>query len=294
MIAISFIAGTFIAGIAGAGKNQGLAGGAIVLGYGVAAAFIGLILAYFLTKSLSYANLIKADIILGIGLVAMLLFLNHRYKEKQKDKQTIEHTNQIPTKPSPVLENEVKIESDYSIGLGFFKPNFIKNNKINIYGNPSPNNTPIDSIIFKTNEHGNRDIAYAPEWLKPHHLKLDYDILYFKILSISNKYIEVIGNTMDEKAIFISIEDGEVIRWNDFLLNVNSVEFINKNTNRIYENNTMSGKRIKTVYSFLKPISIQDDLMEVELIDDNYKAKGKGWIRWKDENQLLISYSLLS
>ena len=34
---------------------------------------------------------------------------------------------------------------------------------------------------------------------------------------------------MDEKAIFISKDDGEVIRWNDFLLNVNSVEFINKN-----------------------------------------------------------------
>ena len=76
IILASFLLGLFIAGWVDAGKGQGLAGGAIVLSYGVVGAIIGLLLSVFIVrlrmKSLkmisAVATLLLVCLIIAIGL----------------------------------------------------------------------------------------------------------------------------------------------------------------------------------------------------------------------------------
>ena len=51
---------------------------------------------------------------------------------------------------------------------------------------------------------------------------------------------------------------------------------------------------VNVEYSFIKPILVEEDWMYVKLVNENFVEQGKGWIRWKKDNILLITYSLLS
>ncbi|KAA3622445.1 MAG: hypothetical protein DWP94_08250, partial [Flavobacterium sp.] len=54
-----------------------------------------------------------------------------------------------------------------------------------------------------------------------------------------------------------------------------------------------SGK-INTPFSFMKPLRIKSEWMEVLLINDNFDKVGKGWIQWKKDDKLQVMYNLLS
>ena len=51
---------------------------------------------------------------------------------------------------------------------------------------------------------------------------------------------------------------------------------------------------VMTEFSFLVPIRVADQWAEVRLVDDDLRMLGKGWIRWRDDGKILVSYSLLS
>ena len=67
-----FMLGAFLAGKLGVAEGQGLAGGAIVLGYGLVAGIIGLILGVVLSRYLSAQWLVRLSIV--FGLIATVLF----------------------------------------------------------------------------------------------------------------------------------------------------------------------------------------------------------------------------
>lgn len=185
------------------------------------------------------------------------------------------------------------------LGLGFFKPNFTKNIVLYFYGNPNweksvQEHTPVDSVTFEKTEYGSFNISYAPPWLVPDHLKMDYDILYFRIQSISRDFIEITVNIMDQRRIYVNRFDGEILYWPEFLLNVNSVEFIDGNDQVIRIKPLDYSGEVNVKYAFMQPLIIKDDWMMVRLVNDDYKTVGKGWIQWRKEGYLLISYSLLS
>ena len=71
------------------------------------------------------------------------------------------------------------------------------------------------------------------------------------------------------------------------------VRFSDHQTNKIYRKDLLGNRQSK--YNYLpskKVYSIQ--WIKVELIDENYNSLGQGWIKWREEGKLLISYSLLS
>lgn len=70
-----FIIGLFYAGFIDAGKNQGLAGGAIVLGYGIMGAGIGLIASLFLVAYDRGRAVITTNKVLAILLAALIIAL---------------------------------------------------------------------------------------------------------------------------------------------------------------------------------------------------------------------------
>ena len=86
-----FFAGLFVAMMVDAGKDQMLAGGAIVLGYGVVGALVGIILAIFILinyrKKVSLIK--KLNILLTVLVLGLWIYFWMQYKirEVEKSKQ---------------------------------------------------------------------------------------------------------------------------------------------------------------------------------------------------------------
>mgnify|MGYP000173900014 CR=1 FL=1 len=293
-----FFLGLIYAGITEAGKGQMLAGGAIVFGYGVIGAFIGLCLALVLAYNLKRHWIIKINILLTLIIAASFAYFTIKYQKRQKEKEQQKIEQQKVKKPTAMLI-KTPLLAKADMGLGMFIPNFYENKTLYFYGNLTQGksvqeHSPLDSITFKQKEYGGFDIATAPPWLVPEHLKLDYDMLYFKVQSISHNFIEVTVNTTNNQTRFVDRYAGKLMYWPEFLLGVNSVEFPNPKNHNIYSRPFTEASTIKTQYSFMRPIKVKDEWMHVTLLDDSFKVKGHGWIRWKKDGEMLITYSLLS
>lgn len=98
-----FFVGLSHAGIVEAVKNQGLAGGAIVLGYGVFWAVIGLIIALVVSYKINGKAIFRLNIILAIISIGFYAFFHIKYVERQKTKAKENREIQYPkqqTKPA--------------------------------------------------------------------------------------------------------------------------------------------------------------------------------------------------
>lgn len=317
-----FFLGLVYAGITEAGKGQMLAGGAIVFGYGVIGAFIGLCLALVMAYSLKRHWIIKINVLLALIIAASFAYFSIKYQNRQKEREKQNIEQQKTKRPTAPVDNQTAkpiamikknpigfnpeasgltdlIETESDMGLGMFIPNFHESKTLYFYGNLTQGksvqeHTPIDSITFKQREYGGFDIATAPPWLVPDHLKLDYDMLYFKVQSVSHDFIEVTVNTLTNQTSFVDRYAGKLMYWPEFLLGINSVEFPNPENHNIYVRPFEEAGTINTPYSFMRPLKITDEWMYVALLDDGFKVKGHGWIRWKKDGKMLITYSLLS
>lgn len=81
-----FFIGISIAGIFDAGKNQGLAGGAIVLGYAVTGSVIGLILSLLVASKTSRKVIFRLNIILVLSILGFIAYYQIRYQNRQEAK----------------------------------------------------------------------------------------------------------------------------------------------------------------------------------------------------------------
>lgn len=304
-----FVIGVLFAKLIDAGKGAMLAAGAIVLGYGVLFAGIAFILSFVFTYRAKHRYIVIGNIIFTLFLLGSYGYFHLEYKKKQKE-QSEEQQEQIPTQPTAPAENgqllamntkmlQPSPTSDQNMGLGYFVPNFYENPTFYFYGQPNleksiMEHVATDSIVFKRLEQGGFDIEQAPPWLVPEHMKLDYDLLYFQLKSIGREFVELVVNNSTGRTAYVDKNSGKIMLWPEFLLIVQSVEFPQESNQNIKERPFEASGNSTTPYSFMRPILIQNDWMKVELWDDNYKKVGEGWVRWRENGQLLITYSLLS
>ncbi|MBK9257547.1 MAG: hypothetical protein IPM42_18965 [Saprospiraceae bacterium] len=302
-----FFIGMSYAGIVGAGKNQGLAGGAIVVVYGLISAVIGLIIALFISYKSDRNLIFRINIILSVFSVGFYVYYHIKNTERQKVKDPENQKTEAPKQQTtPVGEpvglvsyHDIQIHDNTTFGLGMFLPTLSDLKTLYFYNNPNFDKTimdqlPADSITFKRTENGEFDIATAPPYLVPEHLKLDYGILYFKAISITDEFIEIEVNKLNHQTAFVSKSNGDLKYWPEFLLIIHSVEFLNPATQNIYVKPLDHAGLVKQSYSFMQPLKINQNWMYVSLINDDYETVGKGWIKWNDNGNLMITYSLLS
>lgn len=299
----SFFLGMSYAGILEAGKNQGLAGGAIVLGYGVIAAVIGLIIALIVASKANRKIIFRLNIILAICIVGFYVYFHIQYVERQRERNLEDQIQEEPgNQTTPVIRTlsykELMVQETESIGLGMFSPFISETKPLHFYNNLNLNKTlmdhsPTDSVTFRRLEHGGFDIATAPPYLVPQHLKLDYDILYFKVISVTGEFVEIEVNSQSNKTGFVSKSSGKLHFWPEFLLHINSVEFIHPNS-QTYVKPLDHAATVSQSYSFMMPVMIRQNWMYVSLLNDDFNTVGDGWIKWIENGNLLISYSLLS
>ncbi len=295
VIIVFFFLGAFFAGITDAGKGQGLAGGAIVFWYGLNFAFFALILALIFaynsaTKFIARMNKILGILFLIVLIVFVYLFLSKKNANAGKSISGILIEN---------IDGNLKQDQDSIIGLGFFTPDFVNSTVIYFYGNPYLEKSvshlmPFDSLVFKRSEHDGFEISYAPAWFLPEKIKMDYDILLIKIQSLMRDYAEVLVNTSTAKTAYVRRDAGGIKLWPEFLLNVHSVEFLSDSEHPVFVKPLDHAGEVNYKYEIMHPLVIKDSWMQVELLDDDYKLIGKGWIRWRHGEKILIRYNLLS
>lgn len=201
--------------------------------------------------------------------------------------------------PSTQPNHSTEVTENVKLGLGFFTPDFYNQRVLYFYGMPNldkpvSEHVPVDSLQFQLSDGNQYKITYAPPWLVPEHMNMDYEILHFKILSINRDFVQININKTNNKFAYVDRHSGTISYWPDFLLKVHVVEFPNNEVQTIRERPLNYAGQVSIGFEFMKPIQIQKDWMEVELQDQNHQKVGEGWIRWRNQENLLIEYSLLS
>ena len=104
IVVIFFLAGMYLAKLVGAAKSQGLAGGAIVLFYGLVSAVIAFIVALVMVYQVRHGTIVKANWVFGIIFLLLVSLLAYRIKTLDKNEEPV---NDYPKKPtSPVPDNQ--------------------------------------------------------------------------------------------------------------------------------------------------------------------------------------------
>ena len=179
-------------------------------------------------------------------------------------------------------------------------PTLAVNKTLYFYPKPtaqqSPNQlNPIDSLAFKSGPHGT-DYAFAPSWLRPKILKLDYEQFYFLVKSQTTHFYEVEVNAQTNKKSWVAKKDLNFRNWTQFLKDMHSVE--PTSTKNVIRENADDNASIVLAFDrsihFLKVIASEGDWIQVEILDTQYKKIGTGWLKWRIDKELAVSYSLLS
>lgn len=185
------------------------------------------------------------------------------------------------------------------IGIGFFKPNFYENPTLYFYGDINLEkglieHMPMDSLVFTQNQYGEISTSYAPPWLYPEHLKLDYGVMYFKVLGIGHDFVKVIANKANAQVSYVDKNHGQFISWPEFLMSINSVEFKEGSSGKVFSKPFEHAGEIAIEYAFIQPLMVHEEWLYGKFVDEQLKEKGKGWIMWRKGNKLYINYSLFS
>lgn len=98
---VFFVLGAAFAGYSGVADDQGLAGGAIVFGYGVMIACGAFILSLFAASQLSRNRIIRINQILGVVLIILTIWVYWRISTNQARQQEDPPYNSRPKTTEP-------------------------------------------------------------------------------------------------------------------------------------------------------------------------------------------------
>lgn len=94
---VFFIVGMYFAGWIEAGKNQGLAGGAIVVGWGVLFAGIAFVASFFLTYHVRHSRIVAGNGVLFVVLLLGYGITHYRFMQRNE----LQEEKNRPFKESP-------------------------------------------------------------------------------------------------------------------------------------------------------------------------------------------------
>jgi hypothetical protein len=291
-----------------AGLYQVAVSEGIVLFYGIIAASLAFLVAIYIAFYLHRPKLIVINRALVFLLVIVIflvvyrssVFTDHAKNFNERPK-TLEETKKIELSHVNLFHAEkMKINllnNEEFLGIGFFKPNFYEYPTLYFYGNINlekgmSEHMPMDSLVFENNELNELSTSYAPPWLYPEHLRLDYGIIYFKVIGTGFDFLKVEANKLTGQVTYLDKNKGTFLSWPEFIMLNNSLMFNEKSEGSVYNKPFENAGKIPLQFEFIKPLLIQDDWIYAKLVDENLKENGKGWIRWKKGKELLITYVL--
>lgn len=282
-IAAGFLLGGLLASLS-IQHPSGLAGAGIAAFYALFGGFIGLVISIILLLKASVRAI--AITILLAGIIAFIsIFILIRNKKARKAQRKMAHVSFASFQ-----------DGNNEMGLGMAQPNFYQNEVVYFY---RPNlekavneHLPIDSLVFSRSELGH-ELTYAPSWFYPVHLKMDYEILFLKVISQTKDWVQVIVNEQTQMKAWLSKHDVKIVQWPDFILATSSVKPIDEYVTLKVKPLDHAGDLSKKG-SFYRAIEVRNEWLRVEILDEKFKKQGMGWLRWRKNGKLLITYDLLS
>jgi hypothetical protein len=307
-VIVSSLSGLFI-GVFSASftisKADGLAGSATVLLYGLIGLILAIIISLFLIRKIERKLITKITIILAILNLLPIGWIVYRYvtvtsQTLQEEPKKLTPTEIQSSLISLFINTALQNNNSAEIGLGMATPDFYNNKVFYFYSAPDFQKavneyTPTDSIVFEQTEHHNISISYAPPWFFPEHLKLDYEILYLKVLAINHDWLHVELNKETGYSAWLPRKNVTLKLWPEFLLSVFSIEKLDNERNPLRVKPLKHASKIMIEkYEILTPVIIKANWLLVNLIDKDFHIIGEGWIEWQRDGKFIISYSLLS
>jgi hypothetical protein len=294
-----FFIGITYAKITDAGEGQGLAAAAIFLGHGVIVAIGGLVTSLLIIRVYNRKVIARLNLILMTTLVIFIAYFTWSAYEREKARSSSQSNIRSEIQLTSNQKNNAAELFIAPSSLGLFKPKLRETGVLYFYkeinaGKSIDEHTPYDSMTIKIVDPGIVQITSAPPWLVPEHLKLDYDILYFTTVSYSSNFVEVVGNRFTGQTTYVSRFSGDIIFWEEFLMTVNSVSQNDPSENPVRIKPLDHASTASINGSILRPIRLNAEWIQVEVLDDNLKSVGKGWIRWRKNGEIIITYSPLS
>lgn len=301
-----FFMGGYISKLLGAAEGQGLASGAIVFMYGLVAGLVGIVAAVIVLRHASASLVTKLNVGLSLLALVLLFFINQRMRERQEEEQLRQENKETkPLVPVPSAVNymeqaQPKISGE-ALGLGSFSPDFYGRRVLYFYpfpekGKSLTDHQPYDSLVFAQTEMDHFEISHAPPYLVPMHLKLDYDMLHFRVKRMAKDHLEIVVNEKTGRSAIVDKFSGKLTFWPEFILSAHAVA-LKESFHQPFRVKPMahaSAITFEQPYSQLRPESVEGHWLEVTLLGDKLQEHGRAWIQWRDEQQLLIDYALLS
>ncbi len=191
------------------------------------------------------------------------------------------------------------------LGIGMAIPQMLGEQPLYFYGSPNPGAhpsamAPADSLTFRTGANS-IELGYGPPWLDGEAIRLDYDMVYFRAITVSDYWVEVIVNSMDPlprtfpRTMWVNRDAVELRLWPQFFLDIHSVEPIDFAANPLRsgpgEETADMGTNEGDIYHV---IAVQGSWMLVASADFRESGTPRGWIRWNDGERLLVRFNLLS
>lgn len=278
VLIVSFVIGVYIAGIFGAGEGQMMAAAAIVLDWGFLSAVVALIAAIFIVRIIQHKTLVRTNWGLFIILIILYGLIHYRFLERQKTKEA-NSTLSIKAPIHLVSSGEMNRPKQSTVmGIGFFQPNFYYQPKLNFYGGVNlekslDEHIPQDSLVFIQTELG-FSTSYAPPWLYPEHMKLDYGIIMFKVLGYGDDFLKVESNKQTKQFHYVDKTQGRFITWPEMLMSVNSIEPIDE-AQSIQIKPLKSSSQVLIDFDFLVPLIVEDEWAYVKLVDTSFNELGE-------------------
>lgn len=275
-------------------RESGLAGVALLFWCGVGGLIVFLILGVVLVRKTHIKIRTKLFwILLTIsGLLAgWLAFRFYQVNGKKKTILIVPKVNPKSKAWNVYFASYPQQENVQPIGLGVASVEFNKDNLLYFY--PSyTSEKPVDSITFSI-IHNQVNIQTAPPWLVPEYIKMDYETLLFRVTSEAKTMLEVIVNKQTGRRLWVKKDALNFNYWPKFLLNCSSLKPLNSAQNPI---------RIKpldhaSVVSHIpnepfRPITISQDWILVGIKVSEEQPQPLGWLRWKNQTEILITISI--
>ena len=185
------------------------------------------------------------------------------------------------------------------IGEGIVKPRITAGTTLYLHSGPLidyllHHASMKDSVTFKQGQYS-VEIGTAPPWFVPEIIKLDYDILQLRAITVSKNWIEVIVNRQTGKTAWVDRNAVDYVSWPEFLLEVFSLELITSVRNPLRAKPLENAAIVATPgRNSLSPIAVKGEWIKVSLEGGPGSIPKLGWIRWRKGDQMLITWSLLS
>lgn len=188
--------------------------------------------------------------------------------------------------------------ADLPVGLGVAQVSPQPGGVLRFYGPPQLGELPADAPPAATVRFRaalpSVDIAEAPPWLVPEHLKMDYEIFLLRVTRLTPHWAEVIGNTTTGETWWVDRAGIRFASWPEFLLDVSSVEAFAPEANPVRARPLDSSPVLSTAGGALRVLAVQGDWIQVDTSELADRMPPDGWMRWRDGDRLLVAFNPLS